>query len=237
MVALTEYRQPGNPVDERSAELDLPLPHWLNDAHDDVMRLRSALGLIDAAHRLLADSKADRTALQAFAQATADAMEASEQATAHEVAELGELLAMQTEQLAKQISDMGKALDAKRVDLQAVAGATTAAQALAGDVGLRRLRQAHSNEWTNNQPLEAGVEYSLYTSEPYSRTLPAEPSVGDTIVLIDAWGLWNRRLFTLRRGNAAHVINGRAEDVLFNTNAWRVTLTYVWGNCWTLSIG
>ena len=53
MAALTEYRQPGDPVDERTSALALPLPHWLNDAHDDVMRIAEALQLIDTALQLL----------------------------------------------------------------------------------------------------------------------------------------------------------------------------------------
>lgn len=67
-MALTlQYREPGNPVDESTEGLHLPLPHWLNDTHDDVVRLRAALAQIDAAHGQLADAKADMTALQALA--------------------------------------------------------------------------------------------------------------------------------------------------------------------------
>lgn len=98
------YRQQGNPVDERTPALDLPLPHLLNDMRDDVPRLRAALGLIDSAHKLLADGKADKAALQAFAQDTASAMEASEQATAHEIAEMAEQLAQQDQQLGTAIA-------------------------------------------------------------------------------------------------------------------------------------
>ena len=104
MAALTEYRQPGDPVDERTSALNLPRPHWLNDAHDDVLRLRAALDLIDAAHKLLADGKADKAALQALALANADAMEASELATAHEIAEMAEQLAQQDQQLSAAIT-------------------------------------------------------------------------------------------------------------------------------------
>ncbi len=233
------YRQQGNPVDERTPALDLPLPHLLNDTRDDVPRLRAALGLIDAAHMLLADNKADKAALQAFALATADAMEASEQATANEVAKLAVQLATQTQQLGRQISDMGKALDAKRIDLQAVAAASTAAQARAGSVAERRLRQAHIN--TSNAPsgvLQPGTEYSVYAPAwTEGWTLPAAPQIGDQIVLLDSWNTWGLRTFAVKRGEASHHINNRAEDVRFNLDVWRVKLTYVWTDKWTLSIG
>lgn len=47
------YRTLGDPVDERTPALALPLPHLLNDTRDDVPRLRMALDLIDAAVQLL----------------------------------------------------------------------------------------------------------------------------------------------------------------------------------------
>ena len=43
------YRTLGNPIDERTAALNLPLPNRLNDSRDDVGRLRTALELIDTA--------------------------------------------------------------------------------------------------------------------------------------------------------------------------------------------
>lgn len=73
------YRTLGNPVDERTPTLNLPLPHRLNDSRDDVQRLREALDLIDAAQQLvelaLAD-KAEGTELDALALSTANALAA-----------------------------------------------------------------------------------------------------------------------------------------------------------------
>ncbi len=43
----------GQPIDERTAALQLPLPHLSNWQDDDVPRLRTALDLIDAAMQLL----------------------------------------------------------------------------------------------------------------------------------------------------------------------------------------
>lgn len=77
MPASTDYRQPGDPLDHRTPVLGLPLPHWLNDTHDDVLRLRTALELIDTAQQLvelaLAD-KAEETDLAALAVSTGTAL-------------------------------------------------------------------------------------------------------------------------------------------------------------------
>ena len=71
------YRTLGNPIDERTPTLSLPLPHRLNDSRDDVERLRQALDLIDAAQQLvelaLAD-KAEDTELAALSQSMAQAL-------------------------------------------------------------------------------------------------------------------------------------------------------------------
>ena len=72
------YRTQGNPVDERTPTLGLPLPNRLNDSRDDVERLRQALDLIDAAQQLvelaLAD-KAEDTELAALSQSVAQALD------------------------------------------------------------------------------------------------------------------------------------------------------------------
>lgn len=71
------YRTLGDPVDERTPTLNLPLPHRLNDSRDDVERLRQALDLIDTAQQLvelaLAD-KAEDTDLAALALSTGNAL-------------------------------------------------------------------------------------------------------------------------------------------------------------------
>ena len=59
------YRTLGNPIDERTAALNLPLPNRLNDSRDDVGRLRVALELIDTAMQLMGldmDSRDDALA-------------------------------------------------------------------------------------------------------------------------------------------------------------------------------
>lgn len=72
------YRTLGNPVDERTASLELPLPNTLNDTRDDVARMRLAFELIDTAMQLMGldmDSRDDalgaRAALLEWAAARA----------------------------------------------------------------------------------------------------------------------------------------------------------------------
>jgi hypothetical protein len=55
----------GQPVDERTQSLNLPLPSLSNMQDDDVPRLREALRMLDAAFKLIDEAKADKTALTA----------------------------------------------------------------------------------------------------------------------------------------------------------------------------
>lgn len=73
---VTTYRTLGDPVNERTSTLELPLPHRLNDSRDDVERMRVAFELIDTAMQLMGldmDSRDDalgaRTALLEWAAA------------------------------------------------------------------------------------------------------------------------------------------------------------------------
>lgn len=225
------------PVLEHTEHLQLPLPHAQNKLELDVDRLREALRLIDTASKsmgLLVDTKASKAALQALDQATAQGIDGAKQKAAQDLATAVQQLQLQLQQ---QATTLNSKIDGKKIDLQTVINASVMEEVAWGVRRLAQLMQVHSNAASNGVPFEVGVEYSLYAAEVYSRPLPANPAIGDTIVLLDPWGLWSLGRFTLRRGNAAHVINGVNEDVLFNANAWRVTLHYSWGNYWTLSIG
>lgn len=57
------FRTLGQPVDERTGRLDLPLPHRLNDQRDDVDRMRAALAMVDDAMHLQALAFDDRANL------------------------------------------------------------------------------------------------------------------------------------------------------------------------------
>ncbi|MDC2862192.1 MULTISPECIES: hypothetical protein [Delftia] len=218
--------------DDKTAQ-GWPLPHPDNRLEDDVLRLRQAVQLIDAASvsmGLLLDTKASKAALQVLDQFTTQSVDSAKQKASQE-------LATAVQQLQQQLATLDGKIDKKKMDLVSVVNASTSQEVFNGMTRVQQLMQAHSSYANNGVPLVAGIEYSLYTAEVYSRPLPTYPTVGDTIVLVDPWGFWERGNFTLRRGNAAHVINNVYEDVVFNANVWRVTLHYSWANYWTLSIG
>ncbi len=70
-----DLREPGNPIDERTPALSLPLVHILNAAEDDVGRMRAAVLLLDA---LVADRVTPAqlaAALAAIKDASPDALD------------------------------------------------------------------------------------------------------------------------------------------------------------------
>ncbi|KEH11383.1 hypothetical protein GY15_29130 [Delftia sp. 670] len=221
------------PVEETTEHLQLPLPHHDNKLEFDVVRLRAALRLLDGVVHgmgLSIDTKAANDALQALEQATLQGLDQVAQ-------QAGQNLTAAMQQVNQELAQLEQDISSKSVHLQAVADSTNADQAKTGETALRRLRQETANSSTNGQALRAGVEYTLSVDAAFSRPLPAAPSVGDRIELRDPSGNWRTGNFTLLRGNAAHTINGVADDVKFNTRAWRVRLEFAGSNNWTLTKG
>lgn len=217
------------PVFEETPHLGLPLPHPVNKLEVDIGRLRQALDMIDQVAEdmgLAIDASASKEALQALAQATGHSISQLQQNTASAMAQLG----VRLDELAGEIED-------KAVDLQAVMADSSVAQVRAGYVRLSQMRMDHCNSSSNGKLLEAGVEYTIYADAPYSLTLPANPQRGDTIVLLDGWGMWKNGGVTIVRGNPQHEINRRSEDLTIDSNCWFIRLVYVWDGYWMLSMG
>lgn len=96
--------------------------------------------------------------------------------------------------------------------------------------------QQHSDNTSDGVPFVAGVEYSLRVNGTYSRSTPASPAIGDKFILNNLYNTWESGLFTLTRGSSAHKINNIQEDVVFDANARRVELTYIYANEWIMAI-
>jgi hypothetical protein len=217
------------PVLEDTPHLGLPLPHPGNKLEVDNPRLREALGMIDQlAHDMgqAIEASASQEALQALAQSTGQTIDQMQQQTAQVLLQQ----ALRIQQLAQDIAD-------KSVDLQSVLQASNPAQAQAGQKLLDRLRHGYADSATNGQALQAGVAYLLKADAAYSRALPAAPERGDTIVLLDPWGLWRLGLITIVRANPLHEINRRKDDLVLDYNCWHIRLVYAGDNLWLLAMG
>ena len=63
------------------------------------------------------------------------------------------------------------------------------------------------------------------TSTVITVTLPASPSVGDEVTIIDARGTWGSNNLTV--GRNGQPINTGTSDLTLNTNGQSITLVYV----------
>lgn len=93
---------------------------------------------------------------------------------------------------------------------------------------------AHLNSGANGSYLRHGGSYSVYTGTAFGVYLPSDPFVGWKCHLLNGWNHFGSGTFTLYRSNGAHVINGVADNVVFNFNVPRVTVEYAWPNTWVL---
>lgn len=103
-------------------------------------------------------------------------------------------------------------------------------------VGLQEaLIQRVSTAADNGQPLLGGSEYALSAGSAYSRSLPV--GVAGNQIVLNSTGGWAASLFTLSRANAAHTINGVADNVLFDSDsAHRIIASCTAPGAWVLSI-
>lgn len=104
-------------------------------------------------------------------------------------------------------------------------------------INTKDFAQAASTSAQDGVALVQWTNYALSTNSVYQRPLPATPAVGDTIVLTNSERNWNLACFSVTRANAAHSINGKTEDLLFDSNAIsQVTLRFVGSNKWVMSL-
>jgi hypothetical protein len=80
-----------------------------------------------------------------------------------------------------------------------------------------------------NTTLTAGVRYFVDTSAARTLTLPASPTQGNEIQIIDASGTAATNKITINRNSGK--INGMSEDLLIDVNGAAATLIYT-GSSW-----
>ena len=101
-------------------------------------------------------------------------------------------------------------------------GTVTSAKLASGTTGLIAWQSVQTTGFTAS----AGRGYPLNTtSAAFTVTLPASPSVGDTIILLDYAGTFATNNITL--GANSNKIEGGTANKLLTTNREAVTLTYV----------
>jgi hypothetical protein len=182
------YRQLGNPVNDRTETLGLPLPHLLNDNRDDVARIRQALELIDAAQQLVGlalDDKLEASDMDAFAAITnqALALKASA-ASVHALADdTADALALKAsaDALATAVATLNTAI------------ATKAASTTPTITGLREVRV----------PLGAGVQIDVAAGNVFTKTVAAATTF--TVASVPAAGTVASFMLDITNGGSAAV--------------------------------
>jgi hypothetical protein len=72
----------------------------------------------------------------------------------------------------------------------------------------------------------AGAQiFANTTSNPITVTLPASPSTGDEVTIIDTRGTWNSNNLTV--GRNGQPINTASSDLTLSTNGQSITLVYI----------
>jgi hypothetical protein len=86
-----------------------------------------------------------------------------------------------------------------------------------------------SSSINTSQTLTAGVRYFVDTSAARTLTLPASPTQGNEIQIIDASGTAATNKITVNRNSGK--INGIADNLLIDLNGAAATLIYT-GSSW-----
>ena len=105
-------------------------------------------------------------------------------------------------------------------------GATgpTGSNGSAGATGPTGAAAVTNSSINSNVTLTAGVRYFVDTTAARSLTLPASPSVGDEIQIVDASGTAGTNNITVLRN--ALKINGVTDDAVIDVNGGAVVLLY-----------
>ena len=90
------------------------------------------------------------------------------------------------------------------------------------------LEKGYATITNSNSPYTAVAGAQVFantTANPITVNLPASPSVGDEVTVIDTRGTWNSNNCTIGRNGKP--INSATSDLTLNTNGQAITLVYV----------
>ena len=96
------------------------------------------------------------------------------------------------------------------------------------DTVLGLLTKGYATITDTNSPYTtvAGAQiFANTTSNPITVTLPASPSTGDEVTIIDTRGTWNSNNLTV--GRNGQPINTASSDLTLSTNGQSITLVYI----------
>ena len=107
-------------------------------------------------------------------------------------------------------------------------GATILVYSDGTDTSLGLLTKGYATITDTNSPYTtvAGAQiFANTTSNPITVTLPASPSTGDEVTIIDTRGTWNSNNLTV--GRNGQPINTASSDLTLSTNGQSITLVYI----------
>ena len=90
------------------------------------------------------------------------------------------------------------------------------------------LEKGYATITNSNSPYTAVAGAQIFantTANPITVNLPASPSVGDEVMVMDTRGTWNSNNCTI--GSNGQPINTATSDLTLNTNGQAITLVYV----------
>ena len=107
-------------------------------------------------------------------------------------------------------------------------GATVLCRSNGTQTDVTILSQGYATITDSNSPYTsvAGAQiFANTTANPITINLPASPTVGDEVSVLDTRGTWNSNNCTI--GRNGQPINSATSDLTLNTNGQAITLVYV----------
>jgi hypothetical protein len=107
-------------------------------------------------------------------------------------------------------------------------GATVLCKSNGSETVVTILEKGYATITNSNSPYTAVAGAQIFantTANPITINLPASPSVGDEVMVMDTRGTWNSNNCTI--GRNGQPINTATSDLTLNTNGQAITLVYV----------